>query len=127
MINAPSHQRPGIRPAIVRRRGECARGERVCGAAAQRRDFIGSEQTRQGSAGVPIAISKVSLQPSQVRSQVGREGLAREVPNHRPQLVVDVEAQPMVDGDDARVPSAQAMSALAVGVVGDQVEERERS
>ena len=92
--------------------------------SAQRRDFTDIEQTRQGSLGVPIAISKVSLQPSQVRSQVGRERLAREVPDHRPQLVVNVEAQPMVDGDDAPIPGAQTMPALPIGIVGDKIEER---
>ena len=120
-----SHQRPGIRPAIFRRRGERAGGQRASDAAAQRRDFAGIQQSCQRPAGLALTVSQVVFQSLEVRSQVGRERLAREVRVSPSQLVVDVEAQPMVDGDDARVPGVQTMSALAIGVVDDKVEERE--
>src|SRR2546428_704393 len=42
--------------------------------------------------------------------------------DHRAQLGLDVEAEPVVDGPDAAVGSEQAVAALAVGVVGDQIE-----
>ena len=89
--------------------------------------FHRQQANRQGSSGVPIAISKVSLQPIEVRSQVDRERLAREVPDHRPQLVVNVEAQPVVDGDDAPITGPQTMPALAIGIVGDKIEDAQRS
>ena len=72
--------------------GERAGGERVGYTAAQRRDLPGIEQTRQRPAGVPVGVSQVKRQPSEVRGQVGGERLARKVPDHRPQLVVNVEA-----------------------------------
>src|SRR5438876_1114549 len=59
---------------------------------------------------------------SQVVAHAVGQRLAREIPDHRPQLGLDVEAEPVVDGPDAAVGSEQAVAALAVGVVGDQIE-----
>src|SRR2546425_8101113 len=60
---------------------------------------------------------------SQVVAHAVGQRLAREIPDHRAQLGLDVETETVVDGPDAAVGSEQAVAALAVGVVGDQVED----
>ena len=58
---------------------------------------------------------------------VGRDRLAAELPDHRAQLEARREAQPVVDGPDPAVEAEQAVAALAVGVVGEEVEGADRA
>src|SRR5467141_2559100 len=58
----------------------------------------------------------------QICARAVRERIAGEVPDHRAQLGRDVEAEAVVDGPDAAVGAEQAVAALAVGVVGDEIE-----
>ena len=55
----------------------------------------------------------------------GRQRLAGELPDHGAQLEVGGEAQPVVDRPDP-VAGEQAVAALAVGVVGEDVEHGDR-
>ena len=55
---------------------------------------------------------------------VRRQRISREVPDHRAQLVFHVEAEPVVDRPEATV-GEEDMTALAIRVVGDDVEGRE--
>src|SRR5882724_715332 len=61
-------------------------------------------------------------EPSQVVTHTVGQRPAGKIPDHRPQLGLDVETEPVVDGPDAAVGPEQAVAALAVGVVGDQIE-----
>src|SRR6266851_4469365 len=58
-----------------------------------------------------------------VAAEIARQGLAREVPDHGPQLVSRVEREPVVDDPDAVVGLEQAVPRLAVGIVDDDVEQ----
>ena len=62
-----------------------------------------------------------------VRDDAGAWHLfAAELPDHRAQLELVREAEPVVDAPEVVVGVEQHVAALAVGVVVDQVEERER-
>ena len=61
--------------------------------------------------------------PAHVVQQRLGNGLAAEGPDHRAQLGLHVEGQAVVDGVDGAVRSEQAVAALAVGVVGEEVED----
>src|SRR4029450_9950337 len=62
-------------------------------------------------------------QTLKIRQQPRRNRLAREVPDDRAELGVLVEDQPVVDGEDAPRRPEEAVPALAVGIVGEEVEE----
>ena len=66
-------------------------------------------------------ISARSTSPHRSR----RQRLAGEVPDHGPQLVVGVEGEAVVDDPHAVLGVEQAVARLAVGVVGDHVEQRD--
>ena len=76
---------------------------------------------------VPSSGTSVSGRPAStsalhvVEVRVGHR-LAAELPDHRAQLELGVEAQPVVDGPDVAVGVEQAVAALAVRVVGQEVE-----
>src|SRR5689334_6860118 len=57
-----------------------------------------------------------------IGQQALRDGVASELPDHRAQLVVGGEAQTVVDGVHAPVQTEEAVTALAVGVVDQDVE-----
>jgi hypothetical protein len=50
------------------------------------------------------------------------DGLTGEVPDHCAELAVAVEGEAVVDGPQPAVVASQAVAALAVGAVGQQVE-----
>ena len=58
-----------------------------------------------------------------VGEERARDGLAAEVPDHRAQLHLLVKRQAIVDGVDGAVVAGQAVAALAVGVIGEQIED----
>src|SRR5436309_2902432 len=53
----------------------------------------------------------------------GRDRLSAKIPDDRAQLRVDVEAEAVVDAVDLAVRAEQAVAALPVGVVRDEIEE----
>src|SRR6266446_9176135 len=58
-----------------------------------------------------------------VGAQAGGNRLAAEIPDDGTQLRLGVERQRVVDRIDAAVGTEQAVTRLAIGVVGDEVEE----
>src|SRR5205807_3662100 len=58
-----------------------------------------------------------------VAEQVAGNRLAAELPDDGPQLRLGVEGEGVVDRIDDAVLAEQAVAALAVGVVGDEVED----
>ena len=54
------------------------------------------------------------------------DGIAPELPDHRAQLRLDGEAQAVVDRVDPVIEAEKAVPALAVGVVHEEVEDRDR-
>ena len=61
-------------------------------------------------------------EPTQVVAHVVGQRLTGKFPDHRAELGIDVEAQTVVDRPDAPVGTEQAVAALAIGVVGHQIE-----
>src|SRR5438445_255981 len=109
------HQRPGVAPPAAVDRKPAALDERAGaldhGLALGRRQQL-RERRRQRPGGEAL----------EVLQHRRRHRLVAEVPDHRAQLGLDVEAEAVVDGVDGAVLAEQAVAALAVGVVGDQVE-----
>src|SRR2546428_248119 len=108
--------RPGI--AVAARVDGKTVGRRESGrAGAQRLLLVGlqqrGERRRQGHTG----------EAPDVREHLGRDRLSPELPDDRAQLLLDVEAKTVVDGVDPAVRAEQAVAALPVGVVGNEVEE----
>jgi hypothetical protein len=59
-----------------------------------------------------------------MREQVVGNGLPAEIPNHSAELVLLMEADPVIDGEEFMGPVLEEnVTALAVGVVDEQVEE----
>ena len=113
-----SDKRPGVAAAgAVDREAPLARPGRGPRASSASRSKGSSSAAR--SSGMPASTNRLDV----VEQRVG-DGLAAELPDHRAQLELGVEAQPVVDAPRCcrRRVAEQAVAALAVGVVGDEVE-----
>src|SRR5262249_40228229 len=109
------HERPGIAMAAAIDREAFAAGQRR-GALAQRLLLI-LIQERSDLLRQPRA-----RDAPDVGQHLTRDRLAAEVPDDRAELRLDVEAEAVVDAVDP-VRAEQAVAALAIGVVGDEIEE----
>ena len=96
------------------------RARRAAGASSTR---ISAGLSSRSSVVARSPFSRLDERPLDVAAEVRGQRLAREVPDHGPELVVDVEGQAVVDDPDVVVRVEQAVPGLAVGVVGDHVEE----
>ncbi len=90
------------------------------GAPADGLDLAGREK---GSQRVGWSVGH----PGQVVDEPGGKALSGELPDHRAQLRLGVEAQAVVDGPDPAVLAEDAVPALAIGVVGHDIEGADRS
>ena len=89
---------------------------------AQRFQLAGVQDVDDGQHRVVGAVEQF-LQPAQVLLELLRDWLAGEVPDYRAQLGVGVERQAVIDAPYALVDAEQRVASLAIGVVGQQVEE----
>src|SRR5207342_1440289 len=119
-VTGRSHDRPRVR-APRAGFGEPAPAQEVANAVSDRVDLGGREQRLETVAEGPER--EVRPEPAQVLEEVLRDRLVDEVPDHRPELGLDVEADAVVHDEDPAVPGEQAVARLAVGIVLDQVEE----
>src|SRR5574341_2292481 len=69
------------------------------------------------------AAVRVRRESFQILKERLRNGLAAEFPDDRSQLWLGVKRQTVIDAPDCLVRAFQAMPALSVRVVGDQVEQ----
>ena len=106
------------------RRPEVSTGKTGLATTAFARFFTASISSESRSARNPGGTSR--RHASDVLDELVRDRLATELPDHRAQLRVDREAQAVVDRVDATVEAEQAVPALAVGVVHEEVEGRDR-
>src|SRR5216683_4199442 len=99
---------PGDRPGGRRLRKPPPRIEHPAEPASQHVHLRRAEQpvhyARQG------ARLQACERPLHVVAEIARQGLAREVPDHGPQLVIGVEREPVVDDPNAVVGVEQAVS-----------------
>ena len=115
-----SDERPGVAAARVVDRERP--GDRHLGRPLDERGvLVGADQ--------PVERRRAALvgQPDRTREQVVGHRLPGEVPDHRAQLGLAVERQPVVDRPHAPVVAREAVAALAVGAVGEQVEAADRA
>ena len=110
-----------IRRAARGSDGRCVDRE-ACRLAATRRARSTSAAHSSSSSRPASAGGGLPGQAVGARDQVGVDGLAGEVPDHRAQLGLLVEREPVVDRPHPVVVARQAVAALAVGAVGQQVE-----
>src|SRR5262249_51673841 len=112
---AKSHEWPRVSHA-GRVFGKALGGTERAGPREKRCPLLGREQAgerpRQALRGEPPGRG----------ADIFRDRLSREVPDDRAELWLDVEAEAVVDRVEAAVTPEEAVSALAIGVVRDQVE-----
>src|SRR4051794_26543222 len=119
--SASSSSDEGPRRAVpVAGHGQAA-GEEHLGAAVEGVELLVVEQGRE--AFVQRALVELADHAAHVVGGLGREPLPGILPDDGAQLVLVVEAEPVVDADDHVVGLVvQAVAALAIGVVGQHVE-----
>ena len=98
--------------------------EQLLDAADQRLELAVAEARAEG-VGRRLAALEAAVNAAEVGLPALRQLLTGEVPDHRAQLLVAVEAERVVDAPEPVLPVEQQVAALAVGVVRDQVEDGE--
>ncbi len=114
----PRDRRPVRRTAAGAGRRRAARPP-AAGCAAPR------AQSAAAAAASPSWPSRSARSRASTSWQLRRERLAGPLPQHGAQLVLDVEADPVVDAVDVAAGDRQQVAALAVGVVDHRVEHRD--
>src|SRR5579875_153254 len=110
-----SHERPGVRALAAGGRREGTELEEGACAARERLGLLGAEEAGDG-------LRHAARERLAAGEELARQRLAGEVPHHGAQLGLRVEAQAVVDGVDPSGPVDEQVAALAVGVVGEEVE-----
>ena len=114
---AATGSRASHRAASGSVRTRSSRSHRRATASTSRTVSRSSSASRRS----PSSPASTDSTPAQL---VGREGLPGPAPEHGAQLVLAVEADPVVDAVAVTAGHRQHVTALAVGVVRDQVEDR---
>ncbi len=85
-------------------------------------EFVSSQKWCQQA----LHLSAVTEQPVEISDERERDRFTTKVPEDRAQLWIDMERQAMIDSPHASVKTSQKeMTRLSVGIVGEQIEERD--
>ena len=98
--------------------------QQVIGAGGERQQFRLRQARFQGVVDFALG-GQVFTQVGQVRELLLRDRMRGPIPDHGAEFFLVVEAERVVDAPEAAVGRLQDVAALAVGVVGQRVEERE--
>src|SRR5919108_5579838 len=116
-----SDRRPGVRAPTLGRRWESPCLQQTRRARARRLDFLLRQQRHETPPCVAVG-RQDTYQPLERARDLVRKRLAREIPDHRPQLVLDVETNAVIDRPDlARGDLADHVTALSIGVIDHDV------
>jgi hypothetical protein len=109
-------RRPGDGAAIARLAGEDPFFEDGVRAGLEGEDLVRAE--------IRLEVSEQVRGQGKTREQIVWNGLSAEIPKHGAEFVLLVEADPVIDGEEfAGLFLEEDVTALAVGVVDEQVEE----